>query len=220
MYIVDIGKNMKKNFYRIFAGLSLILVFTGNAKADYLGNATSFEDVDRGIGVESLATTFTNDGYTTVIKQSITLPVASAKLDYIFFFGFRDEFPEMSINGVKFFESDYGVIGGDGTVFGFNLNSFQVGSQLDILFYGSSTYGRGAGVVGLAKNDGSFSPSIARSGYVDLDGPHYTEVEGLPILFGLNYTPVVAVPEVGSLGMLMAGLGLIGFIQRRKKLNS
>jgi hypothetical protein len=219
MYIVDIGKNMKKNFYKIFAGLSLILVFTGNAKADYLGNATSFEDVDRGIGVESLGATFTGS-YTTVIKQSITLPVSSAKLDYIYFFGFRGEFPEMSINGVKFFESDYGVIGGDATAFGFELNSFQVGSQVDILFYGSSTFDRGAGVVGLAKNDGLFSPSIFRSGYVDLEGPHYTEVEGLPILFGLNYTPVVAVPEAGSLGMLMAGLGLIGFIQRRKKLNS
>lgn len=207
---------MMINASQMLAWVLLIFAFSSTAHADYIGNATSFEDVDRGIGVVGLGQIFTNDGYTTVIKQSITLPVASAKLDYIFFFGFRGGFPEMSINGVKFLESDYGVIGGDATAFGFKLNSFQVGSKLDILFYGFSIDGQGLGFVGLAESDGTFSPSISRSGYTDLDGPHYTETEGLPVLFGLNYTPVISVPEAPIHALILASLFIIGFVAKRK----
>jgi len=145
----------------------------------------------------------------------------------------------LQINSIKGFLDDMGLGGGNFNVALYNDNgSNHIGS---LVYSGQATYGTvgwnglsgmnlsvnaGKYWVGFEVDDGTsnfvaaqYAPNaLARTAYTDGSNQNsYHHLNGLSFGVQVDATAVAAVPEPETYAMMLAGLGLLGFMSRRRK---
>ena len=116
--------------------------------------------------------------------------------------GYADIF-NLSVNGTTLLTGSWDLGGGGANVIYLNPNNASVNAQATSYFGG----GKASVYIPIALLDGINSITYSYSGVAQGIGD-----EG----WGINAVSVSAVPEPGTYAMLLAGLGLLGFMTRRQ----
>lgn len=121
----------------------------------------------------------------------------------------------------------YGLMGQDyvtvpvtgSTTAGLNMSGWTMQYYGNILFVGSGAWSQGfTSGVGNFSWDGTYGHAYTLDYHATVSGATGSGISFNGILYSLHLTGMVAaVPEATTYGMMLAGLGLVGFTARRKK---
>jgi len=181
--------------------LICLMALSGAALLSNAHAATVFSDNHSGLGALAspgqITDTFTASAGAALLSFEIQ---GYASLDGAN--DYADVF-KLSVNGTTLLTGSWDLGGGGANVIYLNPNNATVNAQTNGAFSG----GKASVYIPIALLSGLNSITYSYSGNAQDLGD-----EG----WGINAVNVSAVPEPGTYAMLMAGLGLVGFMTRRK----
>src|SRR5450830_1247802 len=185
--------------------LICLMALSGAALLSHAHAATVFSDNHSGLGALAspgqITDTFTASAGAALLSFEIQ---GYASLDGAN--DYADVF-KLSVNGTTLLTGSWDLGGGGANVIYLNPNNATVNAQTNGAFSG----GKASVYIPIALLSGLNSITYSYSGNAQGLGD-----EG----WGINAVNVSAVPEPGTYAMLLAGLGLVGFMTRRKAASS
>ena len=207
---VDPGATLQSNFYSQFnVNGGTVVTSLAQARADVIGasaNAALLTPTQTWSGNLTEGTTFTSSGDFNVINILGDITVTTSSKNVIFSGDLDDHFIVNVFGSITVSNGSIGVIGGlaaDHLL----INVLGSGEVVTLTNGTSSLYGTYLDVNGkITLAPGTVYGSIMANQIKTSSGPS---------VFGDTYTPPIPEPETYAL--LLAGLGMLGFVARRRK---